>query len=94
MNISNKVLVVFHLEDGCKQEEDEVGISWNPINFQIYNKLFIDLIDEACGEWLSENKLNTDFIYEVIFKHVVDRDGGGAVTCEYFEPIHVEHQGL
>lgn len=87
---SNKIIVEFFLEEGCKQELGEVNISWNPINFGIYNDLFIDLIKEAIDEWLSEHTLRTYLHYEVIFKHVVEHDGAGACAGEYFEPIYSE----
>jgi hypothetical protein len=65
---------------------------WSPINFQIYSELFLDLINECCEEWLSENQLSTDVFYEVIFAHEVERDGGGAVLGESFVPISKETQ--
>jgi hypothetical protein len=89
MSISNKILVTFFLEDGCSQEEGEVSVSWVPINFSIYSPLFHEMVDIAVGEWLSDNKLD-DLVYEVIFSHVVEFDGGGAVVGEYFEPIHTD----
>lgn len=87
---ANKILVEFFLEEGCKQEDDEVNTSWKPINFMIYDDLFFDLIKEAMSEWLSDHKLQNYQLHEVIFKHVVERDGGGACTGEYFEPIYHE----
>ena len=92
MNIRNKILVDFYLEDGCSQEEGEVNTSWKPINFSIYSTLFIELIGDAIAEWLSENTIENDIAYEVIFAHVVEHDGGGAVVGEHFEQIHQESQ--
>ena len=90
--IRNKIRVEFFLQEGCSQEEGEVGISWSPINFAIYSSLFIDLIAEACDEWLSDNDVEVNESYEVIFAHVIEHDGGGAVVVELFEPIYVETQ--
>lgn len=94
MTIRNKIKVDFHLEGGCSQKEGEVSFSWQPINFSVYSRLFPDLIEEACDEWLSENDLQEDVVYEVIFAHVVEYDGAGAVTGEHFEPIYKELQVL
>lgn len=88
---ANKMLVDLWLEAGCSQEEGEVSISWRPINFSIYSDLFQDMIRGAVDEWLAENKLPTEQRYELIFRHVVDHDGGGAVLDEHFELIHEEH---
>jgi len=90
--IRNKIRVEFFLEDGCSQEEGEVGTSWQPINFSIYSSLFIDLITEAIDEWLSENTVNVHVTHEVIFAHVIEHDGGGAVVGEFFDPIYEETQ--
>ncbi len=89
--ISNKVLVVFWLEEGCSQEEGEVQISWAPINFLIYDKLFVDMIYEAADEWLLKNKLQTEILHEVIFCHERDIDAGGACLGEWFYPLMESH---
>lgn len=90
--IRNKVKVCFFVEDGCKQEDDEASAHWEPINFQIYNNLFPELIQEAIDQWLADNTITHNCTHEVIFAHVVERDRGGAVVGEYFEPILHESQ--
>ena len=92
MGIRNKIMINFCIESGCIQEAGEASYRWSTVNFQIYNDLFADLIKEAVEEWLGENTLEPDYVYEVIFAHTVEHDGGGAVTGEYFEPIHTEVQ--
>lgn len=92
MAISNKVLVTIFLEEGHKQDDDEYDARWRPINFDIYNPLFLDLVDEAISNWLGDHQLKHNHAYEILFKHIVEHDGGGAVTSEYFEPIHHETQ--
>jgi len=94
MSIRNKVLVKIYLEDGCKQEDDEVSICWVPVNFLVYSNLFQELIDNAVDDWLSENKLCHGYLHELILAHEVERDGGGAITGESFEIIHHEAQEL
>ena len=94
MAIRNKIKVDFFLEDGCSQDEGEASTRWKPINFEIYSELFPELISLAIDEWLSENMIAKHVVYEVIFAHVVERDGGGAVLGEYFEPIYQEKQSL
>lgn len=94
MSIRNKIKVDFFLEDGCSQEDEEVSTHWQPINFSIYSSLFPELIEDAMNEWLSENTMKKHYIYEVIFAHVVERDGGGALLGEHFEPIYQESQSL
>lgn len=90
MTISNKVIVTFWLDSGCSQEDGEVSIAWQPVNFAIYDRLFVDLIYEAADEWLSENTLKSEVPYEVLFKHVMEHDGAGACHSEYFSPISEE----
>ena len=90
--IRNKIRVCFFLEDGCRQEDDEAGAHWGPINFQIYSKLFPELVQEAIDQWLVENTIAPNSTHEVICAHVVERDRGGAVVGEYFEPILYEQQ--
>jgi len=80
-----------YLEEDCKQEDDEVSISWTPINFAIYSELFTDLIQEAVNDWLNVSKLDKNKRYEVIFAHVIEHDQG-AVHTEHFDPIFVESQ--
>ena len=94
MNIRNKIKVDFYLEDGCSQEAGEANTSWQPINFAIYNILFIGLINEAIEEWLNDNTIKKHVMYEVIFAHVVERDGVGAVMGEHFEPIYQESKAM
>ena len=94
MGVRNKIKVDFYLEDGCSQEEGEANVSWQPINFSIYSDIFIDLISEATDQWLSENTIEKNMVYEVIFAHEIERDGGGAVVGEYFEPIYIEQQTM
>lgn len=89
--IRNKILVTMFLEDDCKQEDDEVSISWVPINFAIYSELFHGLINESIEEWLGNNKLKHNITHEVIFAHVIEHDMG-AVHSEYFDPIFTESQ--
>jgi hypothetical protein len=83
----NIVLVHLHLEEGCSQDEDEVDIQWKPVNFMVYSDLFQDMIYEAVDEYLSDITLKTNEFREVMFKHIVDRDGGGAVLGEWFVPL-------
>ncbi len=90
--IRNKIRVSFFLEDGCNQEAGEASAHWAPINFQIYSNLFPELIQEAIDQWLADNTITHNCSHEVIFSHVVDRDGAGAVVGEYFEPIWHESQ--
>ena len=85
---SNLVLVNLFLEEGCSQEEGEVSIFWKPINFMIYSELFSELIYEGISEYLESHKISFDRRVELIMCHVVERDAGGAVHTEYFEPIH------
>lgn len=92
MNIRNKIKVDFHLEDGCKQEDGEANVEWQPINFSIYDPLFYELVGEAVDSWLDENTIVKHFRYEVIFAHVIERDGAGAVHSEYFEKVYQESQ--
>lgn len=92
MTIRNKIKIDFHLEDGCDQEKGETYTQWEPLNFSIYNPLFYDLIGEAIDSWLDENTIAKNYRYEVIFSHVIEMDGAGAVTSEYFEQIHQESQ--
>ena len=94
MSITNKIIVKFYLEPDCDQEEGETGVEWTPINFSIYSSLFPDLIQEAVDQWLDENKLLHAVVYEVIFAHRVERDGGGALLGEHFEAIHQETQAV
>lgn len=94
MTVRNKIKVTFFVEDGCKQEEGEVSVSWVPINFSIYSPIFIDLIQEAIDQWIVDNIILDNTEYEVIFAHQSDRDGGGALLGEWFEPIYTESQGM
>lgn len=52
--IRNKIRVCFFLEDGCRQEDDEASAHWEPINFQIYNNLFLELVQDVIDQWLLE----------------------------------------
>ena len=90
--IRNKIKVCFFVEDGCKQEDDEASAHWEPINFQIYSSLFPELIQEAIDQWLVDNEIGSSVTHEVIFAHVVERDRGGAVVGEHFEPVLHEQQ--
>lgn len=94
MQIRNKVIVNLHLEDGCKQEDDEVTISWTPINFSIYSDLFPEIIKSSIYDWLADNEIGERYYHEVIFAHCMEYDGAGAVTSEYFEPVFHERQIL
>lgn len=92
MTIRNKISVCFFVEDGCSQAEDEASAHWEPINFKIYDDLFLDLIKEAIADWLAENEIGEGITHEVIFAHCIERDGAGAVMGEYFEPVLHERQ--
>lgn len=92
--IRNKVRVNLLLEKDCSQDDGEVSVSWSPINFDVYSDLFLGIITESVDEWLSENKIEHDVLYEIIFAHCIESDGGGAVLGEYFEPIYHERQEL
>jgi hypothetical protein len=94
MTIRNKIKVDFFIEDGCSQEDGEASAHWQPINFAIYHELFPDIIKETIDEWLADNKLEKNVLYEVIFAHTVEHDSGGAVVGEYFEPIYQETQSM
>jgi hypothetical protein len=89
---SNKMLVHFWLDNDCSQEQGEVSISWKPINFMIYSPLFVGMIDEAATDWLAENKLVPETLYEVIFEHIVEHDGGGALLGEWFFPMSLTNK--
>lgn len=90
--IRNKVKIDFFVEDGCSQGDGEASAHWKPINFSIYDELFFEMIQAAIDEWLSENMIASGVVYEVIFAHAIEADGGGAVYSEYFEPIFTETQ--
>jgi hypothetical protein len=92
--IRNKIKVDFFVEYGCLQSDGEANANWQPINFSIYSELFPQLINEAIDQWLSDNTIGNNVLCEVIFAHVIERDGGGAVVGEYFEPIHTETQSM
>lgn len=92
MNIRNKVIATIYLDDGCSQDDGEASISWRPVNFDIYNELFPDLIIEAVNEWLLSKRLIVNMSYELILAHEIDRDKGGAVLGESFVVIHDELQ--
>jgi hypothetical protein len=94
VSIRNKIKVDFFVEDGCSQGEGEASSHWQPINFAIYSELFPEIIQHAIDEWLSENMIAKNVVYEVIFAHTVEHDGGGAVLGEYFEPIYQETQSI
>lgn len=83
----NLVLVHLWLEDGCSQDDGEVSIHWKPVNFMIYSDMFPSMIYEAVAEYLSEITLLHEDLKEVLFRHVVERDGAGAVLGEWFEPV-------
>jgi hypothetical protein len=87
--MDNLVLFNFYLEADCSQDDGEVSVSWKPVNFMIYSKLFIDMIYEAADEFLSDVTLRPEEPLEVLMRHVVDRDGAGAVLDEYFEPVKI-----
>jgi hypothetical protein len=86
----NLILVHAYLESGCSQEEGEVSVSWKPINFMIYSPLFQGMATDAADEWLDTFKMEPETHYEAVFKHVVERDGAGAVHSEYFVPVKLE----
>jgi hypothetical protein len=88
--IRNKIKVEFFLEDGCSQDEGEVSRHWQPINFSIYSTIFYELIEIAMDEWIEDHTIKKNIVHEVIFAHFIERDGAGAVTSEYFEPIYSE----
>ena len=88
MAIANKVIATVFLEDGCKQDDDEVSMHWRPINFDIYSELFPELITTSIYEWLSDRTLQINEVHELIMAHEVERDGGGAVTAEWFKVIN------
>ena len=90
--IRNKIKVTFFVEDGCSQKDNESSSHWKPLNFEIYSDVFVGIIKIAIDEWLSNNIIEKDVVYEVIFAHVIDRDLGGAVLDEHFEPIYTETQ--
>lgn len=90
LGVSNMVLVHFWRESGCAL--DEVSVSWKPINFMIYSDLFPDLIMEAADGWIREQQPVEERHYEVVFDHVIEHDGHGTVTSEYFEPVR-QRQG-
>ena len=94
MAIRNKIIVNFFVEDGCSQEKGEASSHWRPVNFDIYSELFPELIQLAIDEWLEDNTIRKNVVYEVIFAHVIEHDGGGADLGEYFEPIHQETDSM
>lgn len=80
----NLILVHAYLEDGCSQADGEVRISWKPVNFMIYSDLFQGMATDAAEEWIGSFKMKPETTYEAHFEHVVEHDGAGAVTSEYF----------
>ena len=90
MSIRNKVRVCLYLQDDCSQEGGEVSIFWEPINFMIYSDLFPEIISISIDDWLGDNAIDKRCQYELIFEHIVEHDGAGAITCEYFQAIHVD----
>jgi hypothetical protein len=90
--VKNKILVNLFLEDGCKQDDSEVNISWKPINFEIHSRLFPEIIDTSIDGWLSDNELIHGFAYELIMTHIMESDGCGVVSAEYFEVTSVEKE--
>lgn len=82
--ISNKVLVNAFLDGG------DFEYNWTPINFSIYSGLFHELVELAVDDWFEDTNIKSGYQYEIIFKHIIERDAGGAVTGEYFEPIYQE----
>lgn len=92
--IRNKIKVDFFVEDGCSQSDGEASTYWQPLNFAIYSELFQELIQIAIDDWLSKNIIAKNVVYEVIFAHTVESDGGGAILGEYFEPIYTETQSM
>lgn len=91
--MDNIVLVQLHLEEGCSQDAGEVSIAWKPVNFMIYSELFPEMIYEAVAEYLDAIRLKPYDVIEVFFRHVVDRDGAGAVLGEWFAPTQMEPKG-
>ena len=89
MASKNKFIVNFWVESGNNPKE-EVDVSWKPINFEIYSDLFPDMIKEAVNNWIEEHDLNIEQQVEVIFEHIREYDGAGALMDEYFTPIHSE----
>ena len=87
--MDNLILVHLWLEEGCSQEEKEVSMSWKPINFMIYSSLFQDMVTEAVDGYLLGISMEVEELTEVIFRHVVDMDAGGAVLEEYLEPVKI-----
>lgn len=94
MSIKNKVVVNLWLEDDCDKDTDGPIIHWSPMNFSIYNKLFIDMIYETVDQWVSENEMITEKQYELILQHIVEYDGAGACTGEHFEILNVEKEHI
>lgn len=88
--MKNKILVNLWLDKGCSQEDGEYYLSWNPINFSIYSELFQDIVEESVSEYLSNIKLKEETRYELIMQHIVEHDGAGTVTSEYFEVLNME----
>lgn len=88
--MDNLVLVHLWLESGCSQDDGEVSISWKPVNFMVYSDMFPEMIYEAIAEYLSTITLRHEELKEVLFSHVVDQDGAGAVLGEWFSPTHLK----
>ena len=90
MSVRNKIIVSIYLDDDCSQEDGEVSISWQPINFMIYSTLFPEIVALSIDDWISDRTIKKGVLYEVIMQHRVEHDGAGAVTGEYFEEIHLD----
>ncbi len=88
---SNKILATFFISEEDGKKED-ASAYWKPINFDIYDQLLPQLIQEAIDQWIDENDITHHVIYEVIFTHVIERDGAGTVFCEYFKPVYVSSE--
>jgi hypothetical protein len=88
--MKNKIIVNLWLEKGCKQEDMEYNIGWKPINFDIYSDLFQEIVEESVHQWVSENPIKEEIHYELIMEHIIENDGAGTVTAEYFNVINKE----
>ena len=85
--MKNIAEVHFWLESGCSQDDGEVSMMWQPLNFMIYSPLFQDMIEEFSEEWLGDNRLEVETEYRVLVEHVVEYDGAGALMAEYFQQM-------
>lgn len=93
-DISLDVIAIVHCEDGCSWEDGEYTTSIQTIG--CFDIQFIDDFTLAASKWVAEmaqvEELQTDCLYQLIMRHVHERDGWGVTTARYFNVIDVALQ--